>query len=209
MKRSVVAMIMFLVLGLSVSPVLGGAIVTSPTTVVTCTSVNFTTPGAVKWDRNTTGAGTETLVLEVVDGKGKTLFYATDTRAVGSQAPFSSMYLYTAAPEWNPIGGRLYSPAGNGLPEQTLLSVFGNCDGLPMAPPQSVPVPAGFEQREITCDVAVYDQPAGSVVGSNKVTVGQHWYVNLKPVAGPDGQNWTEIFVAGKYTGFIPTACVR
>jgi hypothetical protein len=57
--------------------------------------------------------------------------------------------------------------------------------------------------------VAVYDQPAGSPVGENKVTTGQHWNVNLTPVKGPDGRNWTEIFVAGPNTGFVPTACVR
>jgi len=57
--------------------------------------------------------------------------------------------------------------------------------------------------------VAIFDQPAGSPVGENKVTTGQHWYVNLTPVKGPDGRNWTEIFVAGPNTGFIPTACVR
>ncbi len=71
------------------------------------------------------------------------------------------------------------------------------------------PTPAGFKLKTITCDVAVYDKPAGSPVADNTITNGQTWYVNPTPVQGTDGQSWSEIFVAGPINGFIPTSCVQ
>jgi hypothetical protein len=50
--------------------------------------------------------------------------------------------------------------------------------------------------------------PAGNPVGDDMVMAGQAWYINPTPETGPDAQNWTEIFVAGEQTGYIPTACV-
>lgn len=73
---------------------------------------------------------------------------------------------------------------------------------------EAPPVPSGFVQKLITCDVAVYDSPAGTPVGDNMIKAGQEWHVNPVPVAGTDGQDWTEIFVGGVHTGFIPTHCV-
>jgi hypothetical protein len=73
---------------------------------------------------------------------------------------------------------------------------------------EAVPIPDGFKLYSISCDTAVYDRPGGSPVGGNMVTAGQTWFVDPMPVAGPDGQNWTEIFVAGPITGYIPNACV-
>ena len=104
--------------------------------------------------------------------------------------------------------------AGNGSGAGTPTSPgFSGCgiasvNTLPSCVYEGVPVPEGFEQRAITCDVAVYESPAGNVVAGATVYAGQHWYVNPQPVDGADGRQWTEIFVAGEHTGYIPTACV-
>jgi hypothetical protein len=175
-----------------------------------CDRMHVSDPYTIVYNRDNTGSGREAVTIEVRDGMGKLLHYEAGSEPLGTvHIPGGFNISYSATPEWNPIVLRWYSDAGNGLPRQIARELGGKCEGLPWAPSQEVPVPPGFEQREITCDVPVYDQPAGSPVGDNRVTAGQHWNVNLTPVAGPDGRNWTEIFVAGPNTGFIPTACVR
>ena len=72
----------------------------------------------------------------------------------------------------------------------------------------AVPTPAGFVLRSIACDTAVYDAPAGQPVGSDSISAGQTWFVNPTPVTGPDGQSWTEVFVAGPINVYIPTSCI-
>ncbi len=73
---------------------------------------------------------------------------------------------------------------------------------------QAEPIPAGFVLSGITCDTAVYSSPGGGQVAGAKVTAGQTWFANPVPVTGADGASWTEIFLAGPNTAFIPTACV-
>ncbi len=73
---------------------------------------------------------------------------------------------------------------------------------------EAAPVPAGFQQHNLVCDSAVYDSPGGTPVGANMVHAGQAWFVSPTPTTGPDGQSWTEIFVAGPNDGYIPSSCV-
>jgi len=80
-------------------------------------------------------------------------------------------------------------------------------DFLPLSY-QGVPVPDDFVLRSITCDTAAYSSPGGGQVEGAVVTAGQTWFVNPTPVTGADGGSWTEIFLAGENTAFIPTACV-
>lgn len=68
--------------------------------------------------------------------------------------------------------------------------------------------PKGFELRSLSCSSAVLDTPGGKQVGDDAVLAGQSWFVNPKSVAGPDGQNYTEIFVGGWKNGYIPTVCI-
>ena len=68
--------------------------------------------------------------------------------------------------------------------------------------------PTGFELRSLSCSSAVLDAPGGKQVGDNAVLAGQSWYVNPTPKAGPDGENYTEIFVGGRRNGYIPTVCI-
>jgi len=73
---------------------------------------------------------------------------------------------------------------------------------------QGVPVPDDFVLRSITCDTAAYSSAGGGEVEGAVVTAGQTWFVNPTSVTGADGASWTEIFLAGENTAFIPTACV-
>jgi hypothetical protein len=91
--------------------------------------------GAVNWDRDTTGKGTETIILLVTDGLGTVLLQASDTRQSGISTTFFESYAYTTSPVLNPITATLYSPAGNSLPPQTLVSGIGNCETLPTLTP--------------------------------------------------------------------------
>jgi hypothetical protein len=68
--------------------------------------------------------------------------------------------------------------------------------------------PTDFVQKQITCDVAVFDEPGGRPVGQNRLKNGQVWYVNPNPVTARDGESWTAVFVSSNNLGFIPTKCV-
>jgi hypothetical protein len=69
-------------------------------------------------------------------------------------------------------------------------------------------IPDGFVLRTIKCTVAIYNTPAGTPVGTNKVLAGQTWYINPKPIRGKNGKRWTELFTGGWTNGYIPTSCV-
>ena len=69
-------------------------------------------------------------------------------------------------------------------------------------------IPSGFVLSTITCDVAVFDAPAGTPVAGSVITGGQTWYVNPAPEEGADGEEWSEIFTSGPVNGYIPTICI-
>lgn len=64
-------------------------------------------------------------------------------------------------------------------------------------------VPKGFELRSLSCSSAVLDVPGGEQVDEAAVYAGQSWFVNP---TSKDG--YTEIFVGGFTTGYIPTECI-
>ena len=186
------------------------AITYGGTVSITCTDFNASGTGPSTLDRDNTGAGQEAVRLVVTDGIGTVLYSLSFSNSLGTYtAGLINTTLYTTAPAFNPITVTEISLAGNGLAEQVDVIGTGECAGLPLATYQGVPIPAGFVLRTITCDTAVFTEPVGSPVGSNAVTNGQTWYVNPVPVAGGDGQDWTEIFVAGPINGFVPTSCVQ
>lgn len=86
-----------------------------------------------------------------------------------------------------------------------LMFSFGN---TAPAHAQGPNIPAGFVQRVITCNVAVYDVPAGNPVGANRVRVGQSWYVNPRAVAARDGSLWIAVFISGARLVYVPAQCV-
>jgi len=124
----------------------------SPVYGITCNGITQSNGSAsVLWDRDTAAGGqnTENLKYLVTDGAGKVLFSFDDIRSVGSTAnPVG--FSYTAAPDFNPIRLLLTSPAGNGLPEQVLFDLTGECAGLPSVIPMPEP-----DETEPGCDVLV------------------------------------------------------
>ena len=189
--------------------------ITGGPSVDTCSGVSFGLPAQV--DVGTTGSDYGVLS---VPGNGTPFTWWENHSVYG---PLSGTATYTVVPNPYNVAANttlqfeLTTYAGpNGSGGVTAVSwVQFNCttgavlnsyfgDGTY----QAVPVPAGFKQYTVTCDSAVYDMPGGTAVGDNMVHTGQAWYLNTTPVSGPDGQNWTEIFVAGVHTGYIPTACV-
>ncbi|CAG1010280.1 MAG: hypothetical protein IAE83_13150 [Anaerolinea sp.] len=70
-------------------------------------------------------------------------------------------------------------------------------------------VPAGYVLKYITCDVAVFNAPGGTPIGSDAVKAGQTFYVNPTPKTAPDGESWTQVFVSSTPDPWIPTRCVQ
>jgi hypothetical protein len=68
--------------------------------------------------------------------------------------------------------------------------------------------PSGAELKTITCDVAVFDEPGGSPVGSNRIKAGQTWYVIPGVKADASGKNWVQVYVSGFGLPWIPASCV-
>lgn len=102
-----------------------------PSYGITCSGITQGTGGAqATYDRDTSGTGNETLRYEVIDGDGTILFSVDDTLPVGS-VPTMVGFSYSVSPDYNPIRFVLSSPAGNGFPEQILVSITNNCAGLP------------------------------------------------------------------------------
>jgi hypothetical protein len=117
-------------------PAFAGTINGTVNMSVDCSGILFSGGGSVTWDRDTNGNNTETLMIEARDGTDAVIFTVPDTRSLGSNTGFSPLYTYLTAPAVNPITARVYSPAGNGFPEQVLLSTVGTCASL-----ESVTVP--------------------------------------------------------------------
>ncbi len=70
-------------------------------------------------------------------------------------------------------------------------------------------IPAAFEMRTIICDTPIYDNPAGSLVGSAAVTTGQTFYANPVDAVAADGSHWTQIFDGAWTYPYIPSVCVQ
>lgn len=67
----------------------------------------------------------------------------------------------------------------------------------------------GFVLKTLVCDTPVYTAPGGTPVGNNAVKRGQTWYVNPVPVKDIRGRLWTEIYVSGSPTSYVPANCVQ
>lgn len=101
-------------------------------------SVEFTCTGAVAagtgdhlLDRDNTGSGQESLLVEIFDGAGNELVNFPYTNTLGNYAGGIGSFTYDTAPVANPITFRLTSLAGNELPAQVDVLVQGTCDELP------------------------------------------------------------------------------
>ena len=105
-----------------------------------CDGIHFSPDSLLTLDRDNTGAGREYAYLRGYDGAGTQILFVEDTRPVGSDIGFAPVYPWDVAPAYNPLTVRLVSPAYEGLPEQILFNVVGECEGLPWAEPEPEPV---------------------------------------------------------------------
>ena len=146
MKKVTILGLLVMLLAGSGLPATVNAITYSPVPVysITCTGITQSNPDAqAVWDRDTSGTGLETLLYEVTDGDGTTLFHYPDIRGVGAVA-WTVSFGYYEAPDSNPIHLLITSPAGNGFPEQVLVDITGDCEDLPTASaPPGDPNPPG------------------------------------------------------------------
>ncbi len=201
--------VLFLALLIPISAAFAGSVSGTLNMGVTCTAITTSGGGGVTFDRNTNGDGTETIRLQAFDGLGNVLYDEDEIRPVGTTAVgLGPTFSFVGSPAANPITARFFSPGGNGLPDQVIISATFNCPGLPSVNVPGPGVPAGFVLRTITCETPVYNTAAGQPVGSGMIHAGQTWYVNPTPVDGADGASWTEIFNGGRVNGFILTSCV-
>ena len=175
-----------------------------------CTQAIASGTGAHILDRDNTGLGQERVRVDITDGAGTLLFTLTYQNALGTYGGGIGTFTYATPPAVNPITFRVTSLGGNGFAEQMDYTATGECPGLPYGPPVGPQIPAGFVQRRLSCTTAVYERPAGQLVEPRAtVFAGQAWHVNPAPTL-PDanGRRWTEVFVGGYITGFIPAECV-
>jgi len=181
---------------------------------VTCEYFEVTFSDVI-FDRDNTGSEVETYSGIITDGIGNVIEFFQNAEPVGTVLPAGTdAAAYQTPPLFNPIRFVLYSDAGNGLPQQLVWDLSGDCPGLPTAPtpPASgftgAGIPADYVMHYIACTTPVYTEPAGVPVGNDRVLEGQTWFVAPEPVTGADGQLWTEIFVGSFINPWIPTDCV-
>jgi hypothetical protein len=103
--------------------------------VMDCNGITIPDSYTFTYDRNNTGTGNEAVHITVVDGNGRELYSEAGAFPVGSffSAPPGVSVPYAQAPTMNPIIMRVYSDAGNGLPEVVVFEKWGECEGLPYA----------------------------------------------------------------------------
>lgn len=89
--------------------------------------------GSLTTDRDNTTRSRESIVISAVDGSGSLIYENTSIYPLNQTISFNdgAHVNWTTAPRYNPIVVRVVSVAGNGLSEQTLYLVTGNCSGLP------------------------------------------------------------------------------
>ncbi|GAB4512975.1 MAG: hypothetical protein OHK0046_13260 [Anaerolineae bacterium] len=89
--------------------------------------------GGFRLDRDNTGNGFETYTITATDGQGNLIFGPfTGTSFVGFGVFINpgQTFLWSRQPISNPLTVTVTSPAGNGLPSETVYTVSGNCDEL-------------------------------------------------------------------------------
>jgi hypothetical protein len=120
---------LLLVLAVAVVPVLGA---TTDNFIATATCSGFFPTGSFAANRDNTGAGAESIAINVVDGNGTVILQVIDAVPLNwSVTPASILYPWTTEPTANPLNVSVISLAGNGLAEQVLYTTRGACPGLP------------------------------------------------------------------------------
>lgn len=96
---------------------------------VTCTG--FTLSGGLTANRDNTGSGQESIVINAVDGTGNNVYQLVDAIPLNWQVSFgNAVYGWRDVPAANPITLSIISIGGNNLSQEVLYTASGNCDGL-------------------------------------------------------------------------------
>jgi hypothetical protein len=122
------ACILLLVAGTGVSAGTG-----NPGFVLGCQGFS-SSGGQLALNRDNTGAQREAFVISAIDGAGNTIYEPDyDVFFVGTTITIEpgASASWTRSPRYNPLVLQIVSPAGNGLDEQVIAEVVGNCAGLP------------------------------------------------------------------------------
>jgi hypothetical protein len=143
----------------------------------------------------------------ILNGVGGLVINTITSRPITVQLVDSGVHLDYVTPDYigRPVLAQFTIDPADFNPACASLPLVGNSteEGAP-----GPTIPTGFVLRTISCDVAVFNAPDGSPVGSNRIRSGQTWYVNPESKQA-NGKAWTEIFVGGPITGWMPTACVQ
>ena len=136
---------LLLVLAVAVVPALGA---TTDNCAATATCAGFFPTGGFAANRDNTGAGAESIAINVVDGNGTVILQVIDSVPLNwSVTPASILYPWTTAPTANPLNVSVISLAGNGLAQQVLYTRTGNCPGLPTGTVTAAPPGRGPARR--------------------------------------------------------------
>ena len=104
--------------------------------------------GSLVLNRDNTGTLQEAFVISAIDGSGNTIYEPDfDRFFVGTTVDIEAGAggQWTSVPRYNPLFLQVVSPAGNGLDQQIIAQVAGNCPGLPTFDPIDVLAAFGRE----------------------------------------------------------------
>ncbi len=159
------------------------------TVAFTCTNANASGSGSHVLDRDNTGLGQERLRVDITDGAGTLIFTLTYQNSLGTYSGGIGSFIYTTAPQFNPLTFKLTSLAGNGLPEQVDYVQQGTCAGLPtFSDACRTPLPSGSVVGEAPLGAQVYWRP-GELSPGVVLNPGTYWVVGVD-ASGDYSQIW-------------------
>jgi hypothetical protein len=158
----------------------------------TCTSMIVVYGGSFTFNRNNTGAGSESWTLSILDGAGTVLYSESGFTPVGEIWSFGfpgAVYPYSGAPQYNPITLVYDSPAGNGLDSQHLVLASGTCQGLPphgsaAGCDQFVIIPPQAAGGQFVANAPVYYAPESSAQTGIVIAAGKTYLVAGQDATG-------------------------
>ncbi|MFN8560512.1 MAG: hypothetical protein U0703_02510 [Anaerolineae bacterium] len=145
------------------------------TVEITCTDFTAAGTGSDVLDRDNTGAGEESLRIDVTDGAGTLIYTLSFANTLGTySAGLINTTPYTTAPQYNPITVKITSLAGNSLPEVVQTLGQGNCAGLPTYGGTCLPLTADAVVGDMPFNTQAYYEP-GKVASGVVINAGTYW----------------------------------
>jgi hypothetical protein len=135
-----------------------GQVIVLPQITMTCNTLTQTR-GEIQATRDNTGAFAERFRIEVTDGNGALLGFAENDVPVGNSLLLNGGTFEFQPAAANPLRYRLYSPAGNGAPEESYLDITATVDDLESCAQNDSHLNQGH------CDDRMYLYPASDFQG--------------------------------------------